>query len=461
MYISWDTNPDATMVDFIEDGVSSLVQKGGKEFLRIGYTKADIRDARSCARVIRRAVRTALSLKLAAIQIPPVYALLGGDWCSDEHVFIRHLAENLVMASHEFTLFKSEPDTSPRLDIFVTGNPSSQQAFNEGVIIGEACNFARELADTPPNILTPTALAERTKKELTASPLVSVAVLNRDEIEQQKMGLLAAVGQGAKTPPRLIVITYNGGDTDEQPIVLIGKGITYDTGGISLKENPLGMQRDMSGAGSVIAAIRAASELGIKKNIVGVIPAAENAIGGGAYLVDAILTSMSGRTVEVRNTDAEGRLVLADAITFASTNWKPRLVVTVATLTGACRTALGSYYTGLFTEDRDLESQLRDIGEYAGDPVWPLPPGSEYDEMFRSKVADLANVISDGGKEGGASVGYRFLAQFAADLPEGVPYVHLDMAPRMTAIASDNLVTGLSSGDPVRFLVRLLELETV
>lgn len=240
----------------------------------------------------------------------------------------------------------------------------------------------------------------------------------------------------------------------EAPLILIGKGITYDTGGLNVK--PSGamhdMHMDMSGGSSVMAAIVAASKLGIKKNIVALVPAAENAISSRSMRAGDIVTSMSGKTVEILHTDAEGRLVLADALTY-SERYKPRAIVDVATLTGAALVALGQQASAVMTRDLNLEATLRALGEESGDLVWPLPLWDEYKSPLKSARADISNIATNFARWGGAIEGGMFLDSFA---PKNTPWAHLDIAPRMDSITSDKLAKG-STGEPVRLLIKWLE----
>ena len=233
--------------------------------------------------------------------------------------------------------------------------------------------------------------------------------------------------------------------------MLVGKGVTFDTGGINLKpgDSMLGMNMDMSGGAAVIHALAAAARLKVKKNIVVLVPAVENMPSGTSYRPGDILRSMSGKTIQVDNTDAEGRIILADALTYAK-RYDPALVVDVATLTGAAVVALGERASALFTQDRDLEQRFRELGETSGDYVWPLPLWDEYDAEIKGTFGDVSNLGKT--RWGGAITAAAFLKQFA----DGYPWVHLDIAPRMTAVEGEYLAKG-AAGAPVRLLVKLLE----
>jgi leucyl aminopeptidase len=239
-----------------------------------------------------------------------------------------------------------------------------------------------------------------------------------------------------------------------KPLVLIGKGITYDTGGLNVK--PSGsmhdMHLDMSGGAAVIGALSAIAKLGLKKNVIGIIPAAENAVSSEAMRAGDIVTAMNGKTVEILHTDAEGRLVLADALTY-SERFNPGTILDVATLTGAALSALGQQASAFMTKDEALEIKLRTLGEESGDLLWPLPLWDEYQSTIKSHRADISNIATNFSRFGGTIEGGAFLYNFA---PKNVPWAHIDMAPRMDSIPSDKLTKG-ATGEPVRLLVRFAE----
>jgi leucyl aminopeptidase len=265
------------------------------------------------------------------------------------------------------------------------------------------------------------------------------------------------VGRGSDEEPKFIVMEYMAGGAEDQPIVLIGKGVTFDTGGLDLKSDTsmYEMHMDMSGGAAVIHALVLAAKLKLKKNIVALVPAVENMPSGSSYHPGDVLTSMSGKTIEVLNTDAEGRVILADGLHYAK-KYRPRLVVDVATLTGAIHVALGNHASGLFTRDQDLEYEFRALGEETGDYLWPMPLWDEYESEIRGTFGDWANTGK--GRHGGASNAALFLYQFTKDEKgrEAYPWVHLDIASRMTGADGDYLAKG-AAGAPVRLLAKLLE----
>jgi len=295
-------------------------------------------------------------------------------------------------------------------------------------------------------VCTPTYLGKRALQLAKQWPSIKTKVHDEAAIKNLKMGALLAVAQGSDLPPRLIVCEYRGTRKSVAPICLVGKGITFDSGGISLKDPPAmdEMKFDMSGAATVLGAMRTVAELRLPINLVVIVAAAENMPSGGAVKPADIVTTMSGQTVEILNTDAEGRLVLCDALTY-SRRFKPAAVIDVATLTGACIIALGNHFSGLMSNDTALSDELTAAGNRADDRAWPMPIGEEYVEQLKSNFADIANV---GGREGGACTAASFLWKFAKDLH----WAHLDVAGTAWLSGSQKG----STGRPVPLLVDFL-----
>jgi leucyl aminopeptidase len=329
-------------------------------------------------------------------------------------------------------------------------NARAAKAAAKGLIIGNAIGsgmtLTRDLANLPPNICTPTYIGTRAQALAKEWPSIKTKVLEESAIRALKMGAFLAVSQGSEQPPRLIVCEYRGGKKDAAPVCLIGKGITFDSGGISLKD-PLAMDEmkfDMSGAAAVLGALRAIAELELPINVVAIVPTCENMPSGKAVKPSDIVATMSGQTVEILNTDAEGRLILCDAITY-SRRFNPAAVVDVATLTGACVIALGNHYSGLMSNNEALADSLESAGIRADDRAWRMPVGEEYAEQLKSNFADIANI---GGREGGACTAASYLWKFAKDLR----WAHLDVAG--TAWLGGSQKGG--TGRPVPLLVDFL-----
>ena len=296
------------------------------------------------------------------------------------------------------------------------------RGFRHGAAIAAAAAVQRDLANLPANVCTPIYLAEEARALARRAKSVTAKVLDEAAIRREKMGCLLAVSQGSRQPPRFIVLEYRGGKRTQPPVVLVGKGVTFDTGGISLKDPP-GMDEmkfDMSGAAAVIACLTLAAELRLPLHVVGLIAAVENMPDGKAVKPGDIATSSAGLTVEILNTDAEGRLILCDALHYAR-RFRPGAVVDIATLTGACVIALGHHHSGVMGNDQKLVQQLLEAGVRAEDRCWQLPLTEEYGEQLKSNFADFANV---GGRDGGAITAATFLAKFTV----GLPWAHLDVA---------------------------------
>jgi leucyl aminopeptidase len=299
---------------------------------------------------------------------------------------------------------------------------AATRGFRHGAAISTAAALQRDLANLPPNICTPIFLAEEARALARRYKALSAKVLDEPAIRREKMGCLLAVSQGSQQPPRFIVLEYKGAKAGQAPVVLVGKGVTFDTGGISLKDPP-GMDEmkfDMSGAAAVLASLTLAAELRLPLNVVGLIAAVENMPDGKAVKPGDIATSAAGLTVEILNTDAEGRLILCDALHYAR-RFRPAAVVDIATLTGACVVALGHHHSGVMGNDQALVGQLLEAGVRAEDRCWQLPLTEEYAEQLKSNFADFANV---GGRDGGAITAATYLGKFT----HGLSWAHLDVA---------------------------------
>ena len=319
----------------------------------------------------------------------------------------------------------------------------------KGRVLAEATNLARDMVNEPANYMTPTHMAERAVR-LAESYGLEVRVLEREQMQELGMGALLGVTQGSHQPPKFIVLHYKGGDSGEIDVALAGKGITFDSGGISIKpsEGMAEMKGDMAGGAAVMAAISAIAQLKPKINVMVIIPATENLPGDSALKPGDILTAMNGKTIEIISTDAEGRLILADALSYAK-KLGAKLIIDVATLTGACRVALGDIYSGAFGNNQQLIDRVIAAGADAGELIWQMPMHEKYNEQIKSDVADIKNV---GGKYAGAIIGAQFLAEFVGD----TPWVHLDIAgTSMSEKETSYLVKG-ATAVPVRTLVNFV-----
>ena len=351
-------------------------------------------------------------------------------------------------SSYVYVATKSKPEGRElkRVVVGVADAGVHKQAFARAKAAAVGIEFARELGNLPPNYATPTRLGEEAKKLAKASGF-QCEVLGPKEVEKLGMGSFIGVAKGSSELLRFIVLRYQGGGKTDAPVVLVGKGITFDTGGVSIKPSAEmdEMKFDMGGAASVLGTFRALAELKPKMNIVGLIPSCENMLDGSAYKPGDILTSMSGQTIEVLNTDAEGRLILCDALTYAE-RFKPRAVIDIATLTGACVVALGSVRSGLFATDDALADQLLAAGETALDPCWRMPLDDEYADGLKTNFADVANVA---GRAGGAVVAAKFLHRFT----QNYPWAHLDIAGTAWKGGAAKSATGRPVGLLLEFLL--------
>lgn len=323
-------------------------------------------------------------------------------------------------------------------------------AITRGKIIAEAVNWARDMVNEPSNFMTPADMAETTRK-IAADYGLKIEVLEKPQIEELGMGALLGVAKGSQQPPRFIILNYQGRPSDEVDMALVGKGVTFDSGGIDIKpyEGMHEMKGDMAGGASVLAALMAIARLKPDINITALVPATENMPSGTAQKPGDIVTTMNGKTIEILNTDAEGRLILADALSYAN-KIEAKTIIDVATLTGACRAALGTICTGAFTNNQELATKLIATGNEVGEHIWQFPMFEEYNEQLKSDIADIKNI---GGKYAGAINAAKFLAEFI----NSTPWVHLDIAGTSETDKDKGYQVKGATGVPVRTLVNLIE----
>lgn len=339
------------------------------------------------------------------------------------------MVEGAVLGGYEFRAYRTEESNHrkgpARLTLIVSRADrlkDTEEGVRRGRASAEATWLVRDLCNHPSNVMTPSRIVQEAKA-VAKERGVKLKVLEQRDMERLGMGALLGVARGSHEPPKFIVLEYVGAGAGRgRPIVLVGKTITFDTGGISLKpaENMEQMKADMTGGAEVLATIRAAARLRLPLHVVSILPATENMPGGRAIKPGDILKTLSGKTVEVQNTDAEGRLILADGLAYA-TRYKPRAIIDVATLTGACIVALGRHAIGMFGTDEALKRRVEEAGEAAGERVWEMPLWQEYFEQLKSDVADMRNI---GGRPGGMITAAMFLKQFVDEFP----WVHLDIA---------------------------------
>jgi leucyl aminopeptidase len=422
-----------------------LYPEGGKRALVVGL------GARNEFEPERARVAGAIASRSAASHEASSLALAGPDY-DDAKVLATAAVEGAILASYRFDRFKSkqgeeDSDQGQLEEIIVTGDAGISEAVEASRIAAEAENFARELQDLPSNIVTPSYLANRANAIAEEHEEVTCEVLDRKQIQEKGMGGLVAVSQGAAEDPRLIVLRYAGGG--DETLGLVGKGVTFDSGGISIK--PAGsmheMKMDMSGAAAVIEAVSAIAKLEIPIEVLAVIPSTENMPSGTAIKPGDIITQLNGKTVEVNNTDAEGRLILADALSYAVELGADR-IIDLATLTGAVLVALGSTYAGLISNDDAWAEQVEAAATRTGELAWRLPLNPEYKDLTKGTAADLTNASA----KRKASVIYA--GSFLEEFVDGKPWVHLDIAGTAWDVGREYVGKG-PTGYGVRLLVDL------
>lgn len=373
----------------------------------------------------------------------------------DQNWQIKQIVEMVINALYRFDLFKSTKEPAASLQNFniYLAQPKfkkeAELAIKQGKAIASGMYLAKNLANLPSNICTPSFLAEQAEELAKQYPTIKIRTLDEKAMKKLGMGALLAVSQGSAEEAKLICVEYSGKAKSKKPIALIGKGITFDTGGNSLKpaDSMVGMKYDMCGAATVLGTLKAAAELELPLSVVGIIPAVENMPGGTAYKPEDILTSLSGQTIEVISTDAEGRLILADALTYCEQQYQPEVVIDIATLTGAVVIALGFHATALLSNDQTLANHLLKAGEESHDRVWQLPLWEEYQEQIKSPFADMANT---GGRPAGTITAACFLSRFAKKMK----WAHLDVAG--TAAMMMGTQERMATGRPIPLLVQYL-----
>lgn len=451
--------PSAKQIDKAADGfISKLLKQGTfqpktaatlplfqlghfQNVLLVGCGKENKVNAASFRKIIAAATRALNNLKIT--QATSYLAEINVN--EHDHAWkIKQIAEVSLDTLYRFDEFKSDKDPAISIKEITIHLPDSKQqkacdlALKQGQAIAEGMALTKNLANMPSNICTPTYLAEQAKRLAKAYSSISIKILEEKEMKKLGMGALLAVSQGSAEDAKLICLEYKGAGKNKAPIALVGKGITFDTGGNSLKpaDSMVGMKYDMCGAATVLGTLKAVASLKLPINVVGLIPAVENMPGGTAYKPEDILTSMSGQTIEVISTDAEGRLILADALTYCE-RYKPSAVIDIATLTGAVVIALGFHTTGLLANDDNLANDLLKAGQESYDRAWQLPLWDEYQEQIKSPFADISNT---GGRSAGTITAACFLSRFAKKFK----WAHLDVAgtAAMMAGGSDRYATG-------------------
>ncbi|MFP6900109.1 MAG: leucyl aminopeptidase [Opitutales bacterium] len=420
-----------TLDEHLGGAISKAVAQGGlkgkpgesqrfyddkRQVLVMGLGKQDDFDAEAIRKAGGSIAKAALGQKVSSLAVE---CLCSGSDKSD----CQALAEGLVLGSYRFTEHKAKDEDEVNLEEAVALGCDEASLKKGSVIAGGVC-LARDLGNHPGNVATPTRLADEAKKIAEAGDM-KVEIFERKDIGDMGMGALAAVAQGSDEPPKFITLKYNGGPKSQKPIALVGKGLTFDSGGISIKPSAKmdEMKFDMCGSAIVLGVMQVVATLKPALNVIGVVPSTENLLGPKACKPGDVLTAYNGKTIEVMNTDAEGRLILADALSYVTKNHDLEYALDFATLTGAVLVALGHHATGIMGTDEDLIAKIKASSERTGEKVWEFPLWDEYCEEVKSKVADLQNVGN--GRTSGTIAGGAFLKEFV----EGdTPWVHFDIA---------------------------------
>lgn len=395
----------------------------GENILLLGLGKKDKITVNGLRKAFFKAAKELSKFKIneVEIQIKELFGL-------DEKDVVGAIAEGLLHSQYAFDKYISEKKNKVKLDKVYLDIESSKKeeleaTIGEVKILIDALFLSRDLVNERAMNMYPEILANKAKEHLEPL-LVNVEVFGREKIEELGMKAFLAVAEGSNKEPKFIVMNYKGDPSSKEKLALVGKGLTYDSGGYSLKPTAGSMDTmycDMGGSGTVIGAMKAIASSKLKKNVVGIVAACENMISGGAYKPGDIIGSMSGKTIEVLNTDAEGRLTLADALWYAATVVKADKIIDLATLTGACVVALGDVTTGAITNNQELMNSVKNASEIAGEPILELPTNPEYEELIKSDFADIKNV---GGRGAGTITAGLFLREFIQE----TPWVHLDIA---------------------------------
>lgn len=398
-----------------KNGEVASCYRGGERVLLLGLGKQDKATVEALRRAYSAAVKAAQGKKVKRID-------LLFPKCKQRDAFLQGMAEGVLLTNYSFTYkhdaLKDNPITLLEKAVFIGVEKSAIVERVETLCAG--VDFVRDLVNTNSDDKMPVRLAEIAKK---LHPKVKTTIFDKKKLQAEKMGLILAVNRSSYHDPVLIQASYKGNPKSKEHVVLVGKGVTYDTGGLSLKptDNMMSMKCDMAGAATVLGAVRTAAELGLKVNVTAVAPVTENCIGSNSYKLGDVYRSYSGKTVEITNTDAEGRLILADALAYSVKHLKPSCIVDLATLTGACVVALGEEISGLFTPDDELAEELLEASEKTDELLCRLPIYADYKEAFKSEIADLINSV---GRDGGAIKAALFLQEFVGE----VPWAHIDIA---------------------------------
>jgi leucyl aminopeptidase len=427
-----------------DDGEQYPLNCKGKLVLLAGLGEEKKVNSTALRIAVRRALQSQFLSKIGRIELlPPAF-----------DIDLNAVIEGVLIGTYRWTKYITVKDGDPgERQIFLVA--PEKKEYTDAVKVCSGVNFARDLINDNADVADSAGLEKAVKQIVKGNKKISLEILNEKQLAAKGLNLILAVNKGSRKEPKLIIVKYAGGGKNEPYTAVVGKGITFDTGGLNLKPSGYieSMRHDMAGAAAVIGIMKNAVSLNLKKNILFVCGIAENAIGSGSYKPGDVFKSYAGLTVEIGNTDAEGRLVLADAIAYVSKNYKPRRMIDVATLTGACVVALGNDYTGLFTTDDNLAAKLEDSAENTDDRVWRLPLYPELKDCLKSKVADMRNMGFPKGAAGSITAA-EFLRRFVG---QNIDWAHLDIAGTAFVDGGERLYFGHgATGSGVRLLTDFL-----
>ena len=371
-----------------------------------------------------RFVSGKVALKARELKLKEFSVITPPSFLTDQNSSVSQIIEGCKMALYKFDKFKSEKaDNSPDLTIIVSKSKKILQTIKTAQIVAEGAIFTKSIANLPPNECTPTTLASLAKT-ISKKNKMKCSIISQPELKKKGFGGITSVGQGSKNEPKLIILEYNHGSRNDKPIVLVGKAVTFDTGGISLKsgEKMDEMKFDKCGGCTILGIMKAVSELKLPINLVGIIPSVENMPGGESYRPGDIIKLYGGKTAEILNTDAEGRLILADALAYGEKHYSPKTIIDFATLTGACIIALGNNVAGMVSNNEKLAKKINEASQRTTEEVWELPLNQDYMDMIKSDVADMKNIGI------GRAAGTITAAAFLRNAIENTPWAHIDIA---------------------------------
>ncbi len=446
---STTSNKNALKITFVRDTDTHQIALDGAKKIRLGVKDGPTKF--TLPLILRNIARVAKGIKESSFEVDvDSWYVLAKNLISKEE-FAEKLGYEIGNAAYDFEKYKK--DITKQTLVLVVKDKALLAHVKRGLIISEELNAARELINMPGSHLTPNDLAVHAATIGNEIAGVKVSLLDSKKMKELSMNAILSVGESSPNKPKFIMMEYTGGKKGDRPILFVGKGVTFDTGGSNLKpgNHMNGMHMDMAGGAIAVHTLTALAKLKVKKNIVALIPAVENRVTGDSYLPGDVIIGMSGQAIEVLNTDAEGRVILSDALTYAK-RYDPAVVIDLATLTGSSVAALGQRSSALFSNRDALVETLKEFGEGVKNLMWPMPLYEEYKEDIKGALGGFTNTHNKMERGGDVVLGAMFLHQFAKDYP----WAHIDIAPRMESIPGDNLAHG-ATGEPLYALVKFAE----